>query len=96
MSFYRNLCLAIVLLASHSLAFLQTQESQTEPISSALRAGEFDKAVELSRSALQTSPNNAQLWVLQGIAYVSKGEGKEGLTSFAESTFAIAPRGSHR
>src|SRR6266446_4647267 len=82
MSFYRNLCLAIVLLASHSLAFLQTQESQTEPISSALRAGEFDKAVELSRSALQTSPNNAQLWVLQGIAYVSKGEGKEGLTSF--------------
>ena len=89
-SLYRNLGLAIVLFASHSLAFSRTQESQTEPISSALRAGEFDKAVELSRSALQTSPNNAQLWVLQGIAYVSKGEGKEGLTSF-QHALKISP-----
>ena len=86
----RNFGLAIVLLAVHSLAFAQAQESRTEPISAALRAGEFEKAVELSRSALQTSPNNAQLWVLQGIAYASKGDGKEGLTSF-QRALRISP-----
>ncbi len=82
--------MAIVLLASRSLAFSRTQESQTEPISSALRAGEFDKAVDLSRSALQRSPNNVQLWVLQGIAYVRKGDSKEALTSF-QHALKISP-----
>jgi tetratricopeptide (TPR) repeat protein len=82
---YRNLGLAIVLLACNSLAFSQVPVSQTEVISSALRAGEFDKAVELSRSALRTSPNNAQLWILQGIAYVRKGDSKEALTSFQQA-----------
>jgi tetratricopeptide (TPR) repeat protein len=82
---FRKSCLAIVLLACHSLMFSQTHESQVEPISSALRAGEFDKAVELSRSALQESPNNAQLWILQGVAYVSKGDSKEALTSFQQA-----------
>jgi len=90
MSLCRNLGLAIVLLASRSLAFSRTQESQTEPISSALRAGEFDKAVDLSRSALQRSPNNVQLWVLQGIAYVRKGDSKEALTSF-QHALKISP-----
>jgi tetratricopeptide (TPR) repeat protein len=82
---FRNFGLAIVLLACHSLAFSQVPESQTEVISSALRAGEFDKAVELSRSALQSSPNNAQLWILQGIAYVRKGDSKDALTSFQQA-----------
>jgi tetratricopeptide (TPR) repeat protein len=85
MTRYRNLGLAIVLLACHSLAFSQVPESQTEVISTALRAGEFDKAVELSRSALRSSPNNAQLWILQGIAYVRKGDSKEALTSFQQA-----------
>src|SRR6266576_6955947 len=56
-----------------------------EPISSALRAREFDKAVELSRSALRESPNNAQLWTLQGIAFASKGDSKEALAAFQQA-----------
>jgi tetratricopeptide (TPR) repeat protein len=85
MIFFRSLILAIVLWGCHSAVFVQAQESQSEPISAALRAGEFDKAVALSRSALQASPNNAQLWILQGIAFVRKGDSKEALASFQQA-----------
>ena len=89
-SIKRSVGLAILLLACRSLAFSQIQESQVEPISSALRAGEFDKAVELSRFALKASPSNAQLWTLQGIAYAGKGDGKQALTSF-QRALKISP-----
>src|SRR2546429_4733702 len=81
----RKLSLTIVLLACHSVALSQTHENQVESISSALRAREFDKAVELSRSALRESPNNAQLWTLQGIAFASKGDSKEALAAFQQA-----------
>jgi len=81
----RKLSLTIVLLACHSVALSQTHENQVESISSALRAREFDKAVELSRSALRESPNNAQLWTLQGIALASKGDSKEALAAFQQA-----------
>src|SRR6266852_6563056 len=85
MALFRKLGLPIVLLACHSLAFSQTHEHQIESISSALRAREFDKAVELSRSALRESPNNAQLWTLEGIALASKGDSKEALAAFQQA-----------
>src|SRR5438046_5950525 len=81
----RKLGLTRVLLACHSVALYQTDEKQVESISSALRAREFDKAVELSRSALRESPNNAQLWTLQGIALASKGDSKEALAAFQQA-----------
>src|SRR2546430_2999326 len=81
----RKLGLTIVLLACHSVALCQTHENQVESISAALRAREFDKAVELSRSALRESPNNAQLWTLQGIALASKGDSKEALAAFQQA-----------
>ena len=43
----------------------------------ALRAKDFDKALELSRAALRRFPNNPQLWVLQGVAMVNKGENQK-------------------
>src|SRR6266480_1445787 len=89
-SIERSVGLAILLLACRSLAVSQIQEGQVEPISSALRAGEFDKAVELSRVALKASPSNAQLWTLQGIAYAGKGDGQEALTSF-QRALKISP-----
>src|SRR5438309_2179253 len=85
MVLFRKLGRTIVLLACHSVAFSQTHENQIEPISSALRAREFEKAVELSRSALRESPNNAQLWTLQGIAFASKGDSKEALAAFQQA-----------
>ncbi|MGB6544336.1 MAG: hypothetical protein WBE97_01820, partial [Candidatus Acidiferrales bacterium] len=66
----RNLGLAFILLACHSLAFSQIDNSQIQPITSALSARDYDKAVELSRTALQKSPNNPELWTLEGIALV--------------------------
>jgi tetratricopeptide (TPR) repeat protein len=86
----RILGLVIILVACHSLAFSQASENPIVPITAAISAREYDKAVELSRAALQESPNNPQLWTLQGIALVSKGDNKAALTSF-ERALKINP-----
>jgi tetratricopeptide (TPR) repeat protein len=86
----RTLGLAVLLSACHSAAFSQSSESQIEPVTSALRARDYDKAVQLSRAALETSPNNAQLWTLQGIAFASKGDNKDALTAF-QRALKISP-----
>ena len=78
----RKLGLAIVLMFCYSLAFSQTSENPIPPITSAISARDYDKAVELSRAALQTHPNSSQLWTLQGIALVSKGDNKAALPAF--------------
>src|ERR1041384_6994026 len=67
------------------VALSQTRESLVEPIRSALREKDFDKAAELSRSALRESPGNAQLWTLRGIALASKGDSKEALAAFKQA-----------
>jgi tetratricopeptide (TPR) repeat protein len=77
--FFSMLCLAAA-----------TAQSQVEPITSALRARDFDRAVELTRAALKQTPNNAQLWSLQGIALASKGDNKSALESF-EHALKISP-----
>jgi tetratricopeptide (TPR) repeat protein len=82
---FRKLCLSIALLACHSLAFSQTPASTIGPISDALRARDFDAAIELSRAALQQAPNNPQLWTLQGIAFASKGDNKQALAAFQQA-----------
>ena len=81
----RKVGLGIVLLAGPCLGLSQSTANPIEPISSALRAKEFDKAVELCRTALEASPNNPQLWTLQGIALAAKGDGKKALTSFQQA-----------
>lgn len=82
---FRQIGFAIVLSASGCLTFSETSQNPAEPISAALRAHDFDKAVELSKAALKTSPQNAQLWTLQGIAYVNKGDEKDALASFRQA-----------
>jgi tetratricopeptide (TPR) repeat protein len=74
-----------VLLVCHSVALAQSQEDPTELITSALRAGQFDKAVELTRSALRASPGNAQLWTLQGLAFAGKQDRKQALAAFRQA-----------
>jgi tetratricopeptide (TPR) repeat protein len=85
MHLFRKLFLVAVVLAYPYLAYSQAQQSQIGPITSALRAGDLDKAVELSRSALKESPNDAQLWTLQGIAFTRKGDGKAALAAFQQA-----------
>ena len=59
-------------------------------ITSALRSGEFDKALRLIQPALQESPKNPQLWMLQGLAHSGKGDAKAALSSY-QSALKIAP-----
>lgn len=74
--------LGALLSGAVAAAAMPLPQNPAEPVSSALRAGDFDKAVELSRSALKESPNNPQLWTLQGIAFADKGDSKDALASF--------------
>jgi tetratricopeptide (TPR) repeat protein len=87
---FQKLGLPIVLLACRCLAFSQTTEDPAEAVRAALRAGQLDKAVELTRSALRAAPQNAELWTLQGIALVGKGDKKQALAAFQQA-LKIAP-----
>jgi tetratricopeptide (TPR) repeat protein len=74
--------LAVILSVALSLFAFQATASQIQPITAAISAKDYDKAVELSRSALKQSPSSAQLWTLQGIALAGKGDDKGALTAF--------------
>jgi tetratricopeptide (TPR) repeat protein len=82
---FGKFCLSIVLLTCCTSLFSQSPPNPTEPISAALRARDFDKAIELSRSALQQAPNNPQIWTLKGIAFASKGDSKQALAAFRQA-----------
>ena len=85
MSPWRKLGLPLSMLVCHPLAFAQTQTGQIEAITSALHAQEFDRAVQLSRSALQKLPNDPQLWALQGVALASEGDTRKALAAFRQA-----------
>jgi len=89
MSRAQGVCLAAVIAASVSVAAAATKE-QIEAISAALRARDFDSAVALARSALKASPDDAQLWTLEGIALSRKGDSRNALSSF-EHALKLAP-----
>jgi tetratricopeptide (TPR) repeat protein len=75
----RTLVLLILAFLPLPGAFAQTGE---DPIISALRNQQFDKARKLLRTALIQSPNDAQLWTMQGVANDGAGNKKEALISF--------------
>jgi tetratricopeptide (TPR) repeat protein len=81
----RSFALALAISACLGLADSATASEQADAVTAALRAGDFDKAVELSQSALKTSPRDAQLWTLQGIALSRKGDGAGALKSFHQA-----------
>jgi len=63
---------------------------QIASISSALHERDFAKALELLRAALNNSPDNPQLWIMQGFAHLGKGEKKEAQSSF-EHALKLSP-----
>lgn len=77
-----------ILLLSCVLA--QTAGNRVDPIASALRNQEFDKALELLQPALQASPRNDMLWTMQGVAFAGRGQKKEALASF-QNALKISP-----
>jgi cytochrome c-type biogenesis protein CcmH/NrfG len=87
---FRKFSFVFALLACMPFAFSQASKSAVESITSALKTREFGKAIELSKAALKESPNNAQLWTLQGIALVNQGDNKNALVAF-QRALKIAP-----
>lgn len=89
-SFWSKLLYLIVLwFVLPSGMFGQTANDRAS-ITSALRSRDFDKALQLLRPALQASPNNPQLWALQGLAFSGKGDQKSALGSY-QNALKIAP-----
>jgi tetratricopeptide (TPR) repeat protein len=72
----------LVFLATCSIALTQTSAEQVQSITSALRAGQFEQALQLLQPELDRAPKNPQLWTLRGIALSSKGDKKEALIAF--------------
>jgi len=79
----RALTFIAVLLSFVWSAFGQVQpESPAAAIRTALGNRDFEKVIELTRTALRESPNNAQLWTFQGIAFAGKGDNRSAFVSF--------------
>jgi tetratricopeptide (TPR) repeat protein len=53
-----------------------------DAVAEALRNDDYSRALELLKPALQSSPNNPELWTMQGVAYAHEGREKEALPSF--------------
>jgi tetratricopeptide (TPR) repeat protein len=81
---------ALLLLLLQSGVVAQTPNERVQSITAALQVREFGKALESAQSALKGSPNNAQLWTLQGLAYAGKGESKSALASY-QHALKISP-----
>lgn len=69
----------------------QVPESPSANVSAALRARDFDRAIEISRDALKQNPHDAQLWTLQGIAFANKGDAANAEKSFQQA-LTISPK----
>ena len=65
-------------------------EDRIATIADALQNKEPEKALALLHSALLASPNNPQLWSMQGTAYAQENRAKEALASFHHA-LKIAP-----
>jgi tetratricopeptide (TPR) repeat protein len=86
MTLLRKLALPVFLVAlGLPSALPQTPQARIDPITSALRAKEFDRAVRLSNTALREFPNDAQLWALEGVALASEGDHSKARAAFQQA-----------
>lgn len=90
MSLSTRFCVLFWLWFAISGAVAQTSGTGVGPVASAIRAKEFDKALELLAPALQHSPTDAQLWSLRGLALTGKGQTKQAMASF-QSALKYSP-----
>src|SRR5579859_2384336 len=90
MRFTVRLGMALALLSASSFLIAQSATDEVGRVTSALRAGQFVKALQLLQPELEKDPKNTQLWTLRGIALSGKGDKKEALGAF-RSAMAISP-----
>src|ERR1017187_5457537 len=89
-SFLSSIHLVIVFLCLQAEMSGQTANERLQSITSALRSGDFQQALQWLHSALQQFPDNPQLWMLQGLAYSGTGDSKSALASY-EHALKISP-----
>ena len=82
MCFAVRLRVLVALFAACSFIVAQTTTDRVGPVTSALRAGQFARALELLQPELKKDPRNTQLWALRGIALSGKGDKQEALGAF--------------
>jgi len=70
--------------------FAQTDGDRMRAASEALRSSKFAEALQILQPAVQQSPGNKQLWMLQGLAYLGEKKKREALASF-RSALKISP-----
>ena len=78
----QELIWVIVLLLPFPSVFAQSGDERVASIVTALRQQDFPKALELLHTALNASPQDAQLWTMQGVALKGEGNKNEALVSF--------------
>ena len=89
-SFWYKACLLLPLLSFEVSASGQTGNEPVRAITDALRNHEFERALQLLKPALETSPSSTQLWMLQGLALTGEGDTKGALASYQHAT-ALSP-----
>lgn len=68
----------------------QTSNEPLGSITSALQSRDFQRALQLLEPALEKSPRNPQLWMLQGLAHSGESDSKSALASYRHA-IAISP-----
>jgi tetratricopeptide (TPR) repeat protein len=80
-----NLLLLLIVCSSLSVAQSAGHADIAAPIESALRSRDYDLALQLTRSQLQQSPNQAKLWTLEGVALSGLGHDREALAAYTHA-----------
>jgi tetratricopeptide (TPR) repeat protein len=80
-----SLRVLVVLLSACIFVVAQTAADPVGLITSALRAGQFVRALQILQPELEKSPRNRQLWALRGIALSGTGDKKEALGAFRKA-----------
>jgi tetratricopeptide (TPR) repeat protein len=80
----RRIAFVLLLLVGASSANAQSAPpaNNSGAIEAALRARDFDHALQLARGQLQQSPKDARLWTLEGIALAGLGDDQKALTAY--------------
>ena len=84
------LLLLIPLCSAVTEAQPSSNKDRANEIVTALRARNYDAALDLLTPALRQSPGDAQLWTFEGLAYSGKGQKAEALASYRRA-LKIAP-----
>jgi tetratricopeptide (TPR) repeat protein len=87
-----SICLAVLVawLASSAPMAAQTTADRIASITSALHAGEFERALQDLDLELKGNPKSAQLWTLRGLALSGKGDKRAALGAFHRA-LGVAP-----